>query len=227
MKLFKNIFKYAALSIVFLVFVTACTTEDFTGNSTVKPSAPTITVTGSGSYTASEAAATKYDYTISIDKVQVSDVYVYATVTEGTAVEGENYSLSAAKIVIPKNSLSAPFSVQILSTTTPNETLTFKLQIGDERTGNANVTPSMSDFTITNATDDMLVAGMSWDTNVEDAIGVDEGRILIEDHTIIHLNATVLNGIWNQTYYNSTDYKISITTAKGNFFDTVATPYDS
>ena len=63
----------------------------------------------------------------------------------------------------------------------------------------------------------------------EDDIGANEGRILIEDHTIIHLNATVLSGTnnWNQTYYNSTDYKISITTAKGNFFDTVATPYDS
>jgi len=61
----------------------------------------------------------------------------------------------------------------------------------------------------------------------EDQITSDEGRILIEDHTIIHLNATVIGGIWNQTYYNSDDYKISITTSKGNFFDTVATPYDT
>ena len=52
------------------------------------------------------------------------------------------------------------------------------------------------------------------------------GLVLIEDHTVLHYNATI-NGIWNQTYYNSTDYKISITTGKGNFFDTVRTPYDS
>ena len=166
MKLFKNIFKYTALSVVLLLFVTACNTEDFTGDSVVKPSSPTITITGGGSYTSSEAAETKYDYTISIDKLQVSDVYVYATVTEGTAVDGVNYSLSASKIVIPANSLSTPFSVQILSTTTPNETLTFKLQIGDERTGNVSVTPSMTDFTITNASDDMLVAGMRWETDI-------------------------------------------------------------
>jgi hypothetical protein len=53
--------------------------------------------------------------------------------------------------------------------------------------------------------------------------------ILIEDHTIILLNATILPGSnqWNQTGYNSTDYKISITTSKGNFFDTIATPYDT
>jgi hypothetical protein len=52
--------------------------------------------------------------------------------------------------------------------------------------------------------------------------------IQIEDHIIILLNATSLPGTqWNQTGYNSTDYKISITTSKGNFFSTVATPYDT
>ncbi len=67
----------------------------------------------------------------------------------------------------------------------------------------------------------------------EDDIGINEGRILIEDHTIIHLNATTLkgNGTWNQPYYyNSTDnktYKISITTSKGNFYSTIASPYDT
>jgi len=62
----------------------------------------------------------------------------------------------------------------------------------------------------------------------EDDIGINEGRILIEDHTIIHLNATLtLATKWNSTEYNSTDYKISVTTSKGNFFDTVASPYNS
>jgi hypothetical protein len=53
--------------------------------------------------------------------------------------------------------------------------------------------------------------------------------IPIEDHVILLLNATSLPGIqqWNQTDYNSTDYKISITTSKGNFFDTIAKPYDT
>jgi flagellin-like protein len=51
--------------------------------------------------------------------------------------------------------------------------------------------------------------------------------ILIEDHTLIQLNATSIGSMWNQTYYNSTDYKVSITTSKGNFFSTVATPYDT
>jgi len=64
----------------------------------------------------------------------------------------------------------------------------------------------------------------------EDDIGINEGRILIEDHTIIHLNATLTqgNGTWNQPYYhNSTEYKISVTTSKGNFFDTIASPFNT
>jgi len=66
---------------------------------------------------------------------------------------------------------------------------------------------------------------LGWEEN---GIGADEGRIPIEDHTIIHLNTTLAFAtIWNSTDYNSTDYKISITTSKGNFFDTVATPYDT
>ncbi len=53
---------------------------------------------------------------------------------------------------------------------------------------------------------------------------------LIEDHIIIHKNVTLPGpNIWNQTNYNSTtfDYKISITTSKGNFYSTVASPYDT
>ena len=55
------------------------------------------------------------------------------------------------------------------------------------------------------------------------------GTIPIEDHTVIITNVTAIQGtgIWNQTDYNATDYKISITTSKGNFFETVATPYDT
>jgi hypothetical protein len=56
------------------------------------------------------------------------------------------------------------------------------------------------------------------------------GTILIDDHIELHNNATLTGAtIWNHTNYNSTnfDYKISITTSKGNFFETVASPYDT
>ena len=56
-----------------------------------------------------------------------------------------------------------------------------------------------------------------------------DGAIPIEDHTVIITNVTAIqgSGIWNQTNYNSTDYKISITTSKGNFYSTIASPYDT
>ena len=55
-----------------------------------------------------------------------------------------------------------------------------------------------------------------------------DGTIPIEDHTLVITNVTLPGtNNWNQTNYNSTDYKISITTSKGNIFDTVATPYDT
>ena len=54
------------------------------------------------------------------------------------------------------------------------------------------------------------------------------GLILIDNHIVLHTNVT-LNGDnkWNQTYYNTTDYKISISTSKGNFFDEVRSPFNS
>ena len=57
----------------------------------------------------------------------------------------------------------------------------------------------------------------------------EEETIQIDDHIVINstANLTYGTGLWNQTYYNSTDYKISITTSKGNFFSTIATPYDT
>ncbi len=56
------------------------------------------------------------------------------------------------------------------------------------------------------------------------------GTILIDNHIELHNNATLIGtAFWNHTNYNSTnyDYKISITTSKGNFFETVASPYDT
>jgi len=52
--------------------------------------------------------------------------------------------------------------------------------------------------------------------------------ILLEDHIELNVTANLPDGIdeeWQDDYYfNSTAYKISITTSKGNFFTTVATP---
>ena len=56
-----------------------------------------------------------------------------------------------------------------------------------------------------------------------------DNYIALEDHIELTLLADLpdFNGtdpFWNDGYYNDTNYKISITTSKGNFFDTIAKP---
>jgi hypothetical protein len=57
-----------------------------------------------------------------------------------------------------------------------------------------------------------------------------KGEILIDDHIVIKLNATLANANpkqWNSTEYNGTaKYSISLTTDKGNFVKTVRSPGD-
>ncbi len=60
--------------------------------------------------------------------------------------------------------------------------------------------------------------------NRESPVGA---TILLEDH----IELTLLNAVleppgtfWDDGYYNDTNYKISITTSKGKFFDTIAKP---
>ncbi|MDH3276841.1 MAG: hypothetical protein OEL77_00530 [Nitrosopumilus sp.] len=60
---------------------------------------------------------------------------------------------------------------------------------------------------------------------------VSNDTILIEDHKKIILTTATLpigpDPIWNSTEYKDKIYKISITTSKGNFFSTIATPFNT
>ena len=46
--------------------------------------------------------------------------------------------------------------------------------------------------------------------------GVDNNEIILQD-----------TGVWNDPRYVNSDYKISLTTARGNFFTTVASPFNT
>ena len=53
--------------------------------------------------------------------------------------------------------------------------------------------------------------------------------IFLEDHIELNVTSADLSDFtlveeWQDEYYNNTDYKITINTAKGNFFDTVVKP---
>ena len=53
--------------------------------------------------------------------------------------------------------------------------------------------------------------------------------LLIQDDTQFQYNGTLTQGtlIWKDEYYADSQYKISIGTARGNFFDTIARPYNT
>ncbi len=54
--------------------------------------------------------------------------------------------------------------------------------------------------------------------------------IQIEDHIVLNLFPDLMvspNDKWNSTEYNSTDYRIVVTTSKGNFFPEVRAPFNS
>ena len=63
----------------------------------------------------------------------------------------------------------------------------------------------------------------------------DEATILIEDHTLITLTSANLplglDNIWDSVEYGPLNplnkYKITVTTSKGNFFEKVASPFNS
>jgi len=53
--------------------------------------------------------------------------------------------------------------------------------------------------------------------------------IMVKDNNAISLNANLAVGTqkWNDPYYVSSNYKISLTTSKGNFFTTIASPFNT
>ncbi len=53
--------------------------------------------------------------------------------------------------------------------------------------------------------------------------------IQIDDFVFLNKTATlsVTPHVWNSTEYSNSDYKISITTSKGNFFSTIARPFNT
>ena len=55
--------------------------------------------------------------------------------------------------------------------------------------------------------------------------------ILIEDHEKITLTSATLSKVpdpfWDSDEYRDKTYKISVTTSKGNFFSTIATPFNT
>lgn len=62
---------------------------------------------------------------------------------------------------------------------------------------------------------------VDWEEGVSSTIQIKESS------DPIFLNANIGSHIWNEPSYFNSKYKISITTSKGNFFSTVASPFNT
>ena len=159
-----------------IFFISGCDKEDFTGYSTLVPTNPTISVSGisPSGYNFVEKDST-FTFAVTLSEAQISNVALYITQIDGDATQGADFKINnpSSKVSIPAYATSGEISISILSDDIAEETETFILQIGDDRTTNATFTPITVTFTIGNATSDVLVAGMSWDTNVLTAVGLD------------------------------------------------------
>jgi len=171
MKKILNI-KFSFLLAAMVVFLFSCETEDYTGYSTIVPTNPTITI--SNNYTSinmiEKDSIFTFDVTLSV--AQIVDVYVYIKQIDGDATEGSDFVIlnDAGRLTIPFGSTTGKLMVKVLSDDIFEGAESFTLQLGDERTANASVTPITVLFTIANTFEDEIEFSLTWNS---DAIGLD------------------------------------------------------
>jgi len=156
----KSILSYLAALTIGL-FIVSCDQEDNTGLSTFTPPSPSLSVATSISNLSLVEDNSVYTFTATLSEAQLVDVKLFVNQIGGDATPGVDYTVDGS-LVIPAGSLSATGKVKILSDDLIEATETVKLQIGDNRTANAQLTPATMDFTILNYTEGDLAMDLSW-----------------------------------------------------------------
>ena len=158
-KKFKSIFSYiAALTLV--LSIGSCDQEENTGFSTFEVATPTLSVTTAANASLIEDDSV-FEFTATLSTAQLVDTKLSISQIGGDATIGDDFTVDGS-ITIPAGSLSAKGKIAILSDELKEETETVKIQIGDNTTANAALTPVTMEFTILNYTDGDLVIDMSW-----------------------------------------------------------------
>ncbi len=166
------IYKWLMLfTITGLVF--SCDDEDYTGDSDLSPTDPTISIAfdpaeSTLSFLEQDSTIT---FTVTLSTTQIVDVAVYVTMVDGTATPGEDFTFTD-RLVIPAHRTSASGEIKISTDELTEGTETFTIQVGDERTANASITPQTISFELMNESSDALVATLSWSTDAESVLGV-------------------------------------------------------
>ncbi|MCF6212734.1 MAG: hypothetical protein L3J45_01775 [Flavobacteriaceae bacterium] len=159
-KINKSVFSFL-LALTLSLFIVSCEQEKNTGLSTFLPPAPTLSVTTDASSTSLIEDNSVYTFTATLSTPQLVDVKLFISQIAGNATLGADYTVDGS-IVIPAGATSATGKIKILSDNLPEGTESLTIQIGDNRTANANLTPATMEFSILNYTAGDLSLDFSW-----------------------------------------------------------------
>ena len=230
----KNKFIKISFSFLALLLMFSCeSNDDYTGDSVVNATNPSLTVSlgFSNTETLIEKEAS-YAFTVSISEAQIADVIVNLVQTAGTATAGSDFSMPSS-VTILKGTMSTTSEITIHSDELVEETETVTIQIGLGNESNVNSVASETvTFNIANLTDGDLVVGMDWNASstVTDNYGKEIGaydlgdlRLLLSDGTNI-LDAA--DGAVAETYTLVANAPDGVYYIVADFYDAMDIPAD-
>jgi hypothetical protein len=230
----KNKFIKISFSFLALLLMFSCeSNDDYTGDSVVNATNPSLTVSlgFSNTETLIEKEAS-YDFTVSISEAQIADVIVNLVQTAGTATAGSDFSMPSS-VTILKGNTTATGEITIHADELPEDEETVTIQIGLGNESNVSgVAGETVTFNIANLTDGDLVVGMDWNASstVTDNYGKEIGaydlgdlRLLLTDGTNILDGA---DGAVAETYTLVANAPDGVYYIVADFYDAMDIPAD-
>ena len=230
----KNKFIKISFSFLALLLMFSCeSNDDYTGDSVVNATNPSLTVSLGFSNTETLIEQeVSYAFTVSISEAQIADVIVNLVQTAGTATAGSDFSMPSS-VTILKGTMSTTSEITIHSDELVEETETVTIQIGLGNESNVNSVASETvTFNIANLTDGDLVVGMDWNASstVTDNYGKEIGaydlgdlRLLLTDGTNILDGA---DGAVAETYTLVANAPDGVYYIVADFYDAMDIPAD-
>jgi hypothetical protein len=185
----KSVLLYSMMALVLLVSSCTSEQEEYTGAGNVVPTSPQITITPEVSNLSLIEDDSSYSYTVALSTVQLVDVVVKISQVDGDATMGEDFTIDNS-LVISAGSTSATGTITILSDELAEETETVTIQVGDNTTANASITPETMTFTILNLSEGDLVIDLDWmqSSSVTDNFGNEADPLDVADLRLLITN---------------------------------------
>jgi hypothetical protein len=185
----KSVLLYSMMALVLLVSSCSSDQEEYTGAGNVVPTSPQITITPEVSNLSLVEDDSSYSYTVALSTVQLVDVVVKISQVDGDATMGEDFTIDNS-LVISAGSTSATGTITILSDELAEETETVTIQVGDNTTANASITPETMTFTILNLSEGDLVIDLDWmqSSSVTDNFGNEADPLDVADLRLLITN---------------------------------------